>query len=427
LHAPKIRATRPRLAQPLIAALAVAACCGARADEPNPFYIGASQALTYDSNVYRVPSGPSGSYSSTTVAGGIDQLISRQRVYATGSVSYNKYFDQSSLDNTSYVANAGWDWATLERLSGTLNVNLSQSLASLNNNSGSLLLVTTNILNANQASASVRIGGDGMLSLQGWYAYSSVRYSAPQYLSSQSSGTSGSIGIYNRPHVDIRLGLAARLTRSVSPFAIALDTPPDAPQQYESNTENGRNVDLTADWRTSAQTQVNTRLSWTTQTSTASGGNIFSGLTGAFSANYAPTAKLSFSASASRDAGANGSFFNFVGTDPSAPVSGLSNNSRVSALLSLFGAYAATSKITISSSLAYNRSKLVNSLTAGDFNSSDGYIDNYASAALGASYAIARNVQLSCNLAYTSSNVSGDAGYSYTANTVSCLAQVTLR
>jgi len=415
-----------RFALPLLAMLAVAACCSARADEPNPYYIGASQSLTHDSNVYRVPDGPAGNYSSTTLLGGVDQRISRQRVYATGTLSYNKYFDQSALDNTSYVANAGWDWATLEKLSGTLNVNVNQSLANLNNN-GNLLLASNNILNANQASASVRLGGDGLLSLEGFYAYSSLRYSAPQYLSSQSSGSSSSIGVYNRPHADIKLGVAARVTRSVSPYAIALDTPPGTAPEYESNTQDGRNIDLSAEWRTTSQTQVNARLSWTTQTSSASGGNIFSGLTGAFSANYTPTAKLSFNVSASRDAGANGSFFNFVGTDPSAPATGLSNNSRVSALLSLYGAYAATAKVTFSTRLGYNRNKLVNSLTAGDFNSSDGYVEDYGSAALGVSYAAARNVLLSCNLAYQSTRVSGAAGYSYNANTASCLAQVTLR
>jgi hypothetical protein len=233
--------------------------------------------------------------------------------------------------------------------------------------------------------------------------------------------------VYNRPHADIKLGVAARVTRSVSPYAIALDTPPGSPQAYESNIENGRNIDLSAEWRTTAQTQVNARLSWTTQTSSASGGNIFSGLTGAFSGNYAPTAKLSFNVSASRDAGANGSFFNFVGTDPNAPATGLSNNSRVSALLSLYGAYAATSKLTLSSRLGYNRNKLVNSLTAGDFNSSDGYTEDYGSAALGVRYAAARNVLLSCNLAYLSTRVSGAAGYAYTSNVAACLAQVTLR
>lgn len=407
-------------------ALAVSCSGAALADEPNPFYIGVSQALTHDSNVYRVPGGPGGNYSSTTLTGGVDQLISRQRVYASGSVSYNKYFNQSPLDNTSYVANAGWDWATLERLSGSININVNQSLANLNDN-GSQLLATPNILNANQASASVRLGGDGLLSLEGWYAYSSVRYSAPQYLSSQSSGTSGSIGMYVRPHIDIKLGTAVRITRSVSPYAVALDTPPGEPQDYESNTQNGRNVDLTAAWRSSSRTDVNARLSWTSQTSTSSGGPVFSGLTGAVSANYTPTAKLSFGASASRDAGANGSFFNFVGTDPSTPITGLSNNSRTSALFSLYAAYAATSKITLSTRLAYNRNKLVNTVTAGEFDSSNGYIDNYGTASLGAGYAITRNVQLSCNVAYVSSNVSGAAGYSYSANTASCLARVMLK
>ncbi len=40
-----------------------------------------SQGFTHDSNVYRIPSGPSDNYSSTSVFGGFDQPISRQRVF----------------------------------------------------------------------------------------------------------------------------------------------------------------------------------------------------------------------------------------------------------------------------------------------------------------------------------------------------------
>ena len=109
--------------RPTLAALAAcAACCAAWADEPDPYYIGASAGLTHDSNVFRAPNAVSDNHSSVGLLGGFDQKIGRQRVYANANVHYDKYQDQSQLDNTGYGVAAGWDWATIERLSGNFNV-----------------------------------------------------------------------------------------------------------------------------------------------------------------------------------------------------------------------------------------------------------------------------------------------------------------
>ena len=57
-----------------MAALAALAASGsARADEPSPYYIGATQSLTHDSNVYRLSNGSSDTYASTGLVGGFDQ------------------------------------------------------------------------------------------------------------------------------------------------------------------------------------------------------------------------------------------------------------------------------------------------------------------------------------------------------------------
>src|SRR5450631_4768822 len=63
------------------------------APDPNPYYVGVSQGFTHDSNVFRIPSGPSDNFSTTSLLGGFDQPISRQRIFGSGSVSLNRYFD----------------------------------------------------------------------------------------------------------------------------------------------------------------------------------------------------------------------------------------------------------------------------------------------------------------------------------------------
>ena len=64
---------------------------GTVAADPNPYYVGVGQGFTRDSNVYRIPSGPSDTYSSTSLFGGFDQPISRQRVFGRAGVSLNRY------------------------------------------------------------------------------------------------------------------------------------------------------------------------------------------------------------------------------------------------------------------------------------------------------------------------------------------------
>ena len=410
----KIQAHARRTLRPLIAVLAVATVSGARADEPTPYYVGVRQSFTHDSNVYRISGGPADNYSSTGLLGGFDQTISRQRLYASGNVNYNKYRSLGTLDNTSYGVNAGWDWATIETLSGNVNASANQSLATLNNNA-SQPLAARNILKTDQFGTSVRWGGERLLTLDGSYSHSRVRYSAAEYLSSQSSADAASVGAKYRLGADVTVGGALRFTRTESPFAVLL-----APGVYQSNTADGRNLDLTANWRTTPQTGVNARLSWTRQTNSGIGGLNFSGLTGALSANYAPTAKLTFSAALSRDAGSYSSLFNYPGATAGTSTQSLSVNSQTTDLFSLGAGYAATAKISLNAGVQYSRAKLVDA-AGGRQN------DNTRSASFGADYAIARNWQLSCNLAHVSRTLQGNAGYSYTDNTASCSAQYTLR
>ena len=433
MQAHKIHAHARSTLRPLIAVLAVAAASGAWADEPSPYYIGASQSFTHDSNVYRVPNGPADNYSSTGLLGGFDQTISRQRLHAAATVNYNKYRSQSTLDNTSYGVNAGWDWATIDTLTGNVNASANQSLASFNNN-GTQPLAVRNLVKTDQIGTSVRWGGEQLLTLEGTYAHSRVRYSTPDYttptfLSSRSSSDSASAGAYYRLGADLKVGTALRFTRTDSPYAIALTAAPTGPSDYRSNTTNSRDLDLSADWRATEQTGVNARLSWTRQTNTSASALDFSGLTGAVSASFAPTAKLTFNASASRNAGSNSSLFSYVNinTTTGTAISSLNQNSQTTDSYALGVAYAATAKITLNAGVQYNRAKLVSSLALGGTTTSSEHDDNTDSATFGANYAIARNWLLACNLAHLSRKASGGGGFSYSDSTASCSAQFTLR
>jgi len=95
----------------------------------NPWYFGVSETLTHDTNIFRVPNGTSGNISSTSLNGGIYQPFGRQRLSAAGTVSYNKYFGESSLDNTSYDLRGNFDWETVGHLSGNVGLAFGQTLS----------------------------------------------------------------------------------------------------------------------------------------------------------------------------------------------------------------------------------------------------------------------------------------------------------
>ena len=422
------RRTPGMRARSLIVALAATAACSAWAAEPNPYYIGVTQSVAYDSNVFRVPESTvlpasanrSDASAATGLVGGFDQNIGRQRFFGAAKLNLNRYQHNSSLNYTGYGANAGWDWATIEKLSGGFSVDVNQTLANQDNLSTTQPTTARDIVRTEQFATRARWGADGLISLDGAYSHSRVNYS--ENVNAGSTQDSGSLGGTYRAGPKLRLGAGVRLSRSEQAKGIQ-----SAPGVYTANRTNGRNLDLSADWRPIVQSTVNARVSWTNQNNTGLTDRDFSGLTGALSASLAPTAKLSFTTSLSREAGTNASFFNLASAVPGQTISGLSENSQTTNSLSLGASYAATAKISLNAGLQYRSSKLVDQFTAGGAVITANQTDRTRSASLGGNYAIARNWSLGCNLAHMARDVSGRTSYDYSANTASCSAQFVLR
>jgi hypothetical protein len=417
---PRQKLHRPAalFARTLLGALAAAAACGARADDPNPYYLGVSASLAHDSNVYRVPDRVpiltggtrADTYWGAGLVGGFDQAYGRQRFYADANVRNNNYVNNKDLDNVSYGLNAGWDWATIDRLSGGVNVSANQSLATQDNNNTNLPTFARNVVNTEQLAARVRWGGDGALNLDGAYSHSHVGYSLAT--STDSSQDSASVGASYRVGPTLRLGAGLRFSRTTESNA--------------SDSSNGTNLDLSADWRATAQSGLNARLSYTRQTNAGSGGTEFSGLTGALTGTYAPTSKLAFNATVSHDAGSNSTFYNLANSNTGQSVTSLSQNTQTTTAY-LFGAsYAATAKIGVTAGVQYRHNKVDDRVNLQN-TPGDTHDDNTFTASLGTNYAIARNWSLACSLAYMKRDVSGLVPYAYNANTVSCSTQYTLR
>ena len=397
---------------------------------PIPYYVGLSQGLTYDSNVYSVPLGPGDAYSTTSLLGGFDQRIGRQRVFGSANVGVNRYRDQTQLDNTSYHVAAGLDWETLYNLAGNLGVALSRQLVP----PGVTSVVPEQVRNLEQTqsvNATARWGGTSLLTLEATLGYSKIDYSAPAYVASESRAETASLATYYRPGGPLRLGLAARIVDTRSPQAFF----DPANGTYQSNSVKSNNLDFLVDYDVSGLVTTNARLSYTKQTNSASNEPGFSGLTGSLGLTWRATGKTSLTLDAARNAGLQATPFTAYSVVPGASgslqtiaMTGQYQNSQVTDSAGLRLTYSATAKIDAFAGARYVRDRLASTIVAASGNlAAPDTIDSQRTAFIGANYAVARNWSLACNLSHGSRHVSGGAvAYAYNDTTVGCSARYDL-
>jgi hypothetical protein len=395
--------------------------------DPSPYYIGVSQALTHDSNVFRIPNGPSDNYSSTSLLGGFDQPISRQRIFGRASVTANRYQEAQELNNVSYNLLAGAALETINNISGGINLGMNRSLTAPVVSAGSPD-ARRNIADNRSVDARLRYGGASLLTLEGAVGYSSIDYSLPESEPSEAKYRTASVTLYYRPGGPLRLGLALRGTRTKAPRAFLNTTTGET----QGNTQKGTNLDLLVDYDVSGLVSASGRISHTKQTNSALGSDAdFSGLTGSLQVGWRPTGKLAFNLAASREAGYNTTpYTTFVivqtGTAPTlAPVTGLYQNNQVTNSLAAGVTYLATAKITANTGVRYSRAKLVSTFGSSSGNAAAAPTTDVVKAVyIGANYELWRNLSTGCNLTYEKRDVSGNfIGFSYSATTVGCSAQ----
>ena len=373
---------------------------GAAQADPNPYYIGASTSVGYESNVFRLPQAVGDTTYSFGLLGGVDQMIGRQRVYANGAVRDTRFVDLKRLNSTNYNGLAGIDWQTLYDLSGTVSYSVAQSLY---NYGGTSTIISTakNIENRDEIIAKARWGASSLLSLDTSYTRRKVMYSDPAFRSNALNQDGWSVGLTYKPRALLTLGTALRYTQG----------------KYQLSRDFDRyDVDLSGTWVPTGLSTITARLSYGDRKSRSGASALdFRGTTGQLSWVYQPTGKLRFTTSFSRDSGAESGFLNLNGLQ----LSNVGDTSRLTNTVTVNSAYSLTSKIQLSAAvLVSNRSLKTNSLDGND---------TLRTASVGASYAILRNTSLGCNIRRETRSASGQGSYDFRASSVSCSAQITLQ
>lgn len=419
------RHARPpaRQRQTTLLALLLAGLCPLAGAETSPWYLGASQAFAYDSNLYRIDENvqPTGAYSrsdtisTTSLVGGIDQPIGRQRVFGSATVGYNRYSNNDYLNNTSYSMTAGLDWSTVERFSGNVNLSASQNQRRFNlDTTPGQAETRKNNESVEQIDAVVRTGVVTRLTLEAGLGYRQVGYSADEYANSEYDQTSGSLGVRYRPGI-ATFGASYRHAQSNYKETSTL--------QVNDNTRDS--LDLTVSWPASAVSNVYLRLSPTQVRYDDFTDRDFTGVTGALSWDWRPTGKLKVGTRLVYDLGQDSAFERF-GT--SASPTGINTTARTTTDFRLNADYEATAKINLTAALGASHRSLDQGtdpfcLSTGTCTGSD----NTTTFSLGARWTPLRSTQVGCSLGRDQRSAKGGLTQDYNANTVSCYGQFTLQ
>ncbi|WP_280152726.1 hypothetical protein [Piscinibacter sp. XHJ-5] len=393
-----------------VAASLAAACMGAQAQQ-QPWYVGAAQAFTHDSNVFRRPGAEqSDTISSTSLFGGLNLTPGRQRVYLNGRISDNRYSELKQLNNTSHSLTTGLEWQTIEHLSGSLRYNSRQAL---NDYTVVGSPEVKNVEKAQAASASVRWGVTSALGIEGNVEKRKIDYSVSD--ERDTTQDVASLGVRWGGGGQLALGVTARASKSETPLYRPL-LPESIFGQVllgplEPDEGDRRDLDFTATWTPSGLSTISGRISLTKDDHTAPSRSDFSGVTGAVTWDYQPTGKTKIRASLVRDTGNEASFLSLTQIG----LSGLrTDNNRLNWVALLGADWEATAKILVNGTVRYIRGTL-DTVTGTSFNSNTSRLD------LGARYLATRTITLGCNVAYEQ----GSSG-SFRGNTAGCYGQIVI-
>ncbi len=383
----------------LAAALALSWAGSAQAD-PNPYYIGASTSVGYDSNVFRLPKATGDTNYSLGVVGGIDQPIGRQRLYANGTLSEARFVDLKQLNYTNYSFLGGIDWQTVYSLSGTVSFSSKQSLYNFGGYS-TIQSTAKNLERRDETIVRARYGAASLLSLDTSYIHRKQSYSDPAYRINELNQDTVSAGLTYRPRASLTLGTALRYTQG----------------RYQRSRNFDRyDIDLTGTWVPTGLSTLNGRLSFGKRKARSAVSELdFTGTTGQLNWSYQPTGKLRFTTSFIRDTGAESSFINADAQQAGGP----GDNSQFTNSLALNSAYSLTSKIQLNAGVRLVRRSLAFGSLKGN--------DTVRSGSLGFSYAVLRHGTLGCSFQRETRSASSSVSFDYRSSAVSCSAQVSLQ
>lgn len=403
----------PVLRCSLICALALGAT--AAHSQSSPFYVGIAQAVSHESNLFRLADGVatpatvkkrSDTVSTTSLVAGIDQPISRQRLRGNVVLRTSQYASNSSLNSEGYSLDLGLDWQTINRISGTLGVGSQSNQRRFDPNETN---VGKNIETGNQVSAVARMGVVTPLTLEAGLNWNEVNYSAATYQRAEYSQTGVSLG------ATYRLGGATTVGATLRSSRTSYNSPGD--------DRDRTGLDLTVNWVPSGLTTLYGRLGYSRIDAKLPGISDFNGLTGEIRGGWQATGKIRLNGLLMHDTGQNSSFLSLADTRLTS-----TDYSTTTTRLQLTADYAMSAKVSMVAGVGLTHRALNNS----QFNLIFGSValtgsDDTTVLNLGARWRPTRGIQLGCDLVHEQRRASSSLSLPYSNNAFSCSGQLTIQ
>ncbi len=393
------------------------------AAETNPYYIGVAQTLQHSDNLLRLAEGeatPAGYarsdvVSSTPLLAGLDQTWGRQRLFGNGTLRDNRYRHNDLFNNRSFNVDAGLDWATVERLSGTVKLSANRSLARFNTDEFGLL-TKPNTENTRLLDAVARLGVTTVWTLEAGFRHERLDYSASEYLSRNMRQDQWTAGLRYSPSSDLRLGLGLRSGRGENPdYLLQADGTRLADEFQRSD------VDLSLGWTASAVSTLEARVSRTRIDHERATDRSFHRTTGLLRWRWQPSGKLRLNTELARDTGLDNYFL--LGSAQSQSV----DYSRISSTLRVRADWAATAKLGAYLQGAHTRRELENTAPAFTGLAAQTGEDRTTRWALGLTWAPLRPLQMSCELSRDQRRSDGRLSRDYSDPAGFCSLQFVLQ
>ena len=396
-----------RLARFTLTCIAALACAGAFGQEPNPYYVGASQGFTRESNLFRVQQGQAATtdtISASSLLAGLDQPIGRQRLFADAALRAVRYSNNKQLDHTGGTLLAGLDWSAADAFSGRLSLSGEQTVARYGADFGFVDTGTRVVQTSKELVLRGQYGLVSLLSIEAGLVRRKLDFSVES--GNQFEQDAVSTGLKYRPSGALTLGVAVRRTDGSYPFT-GLTGGGTGPDDFKRN-----DLDLSAVWVATGASTITARLSYTSEKHTGLRVRDVSGATGAVAWNYRPTANLNLTTDYIRDTAAESSF----NPDAAGGVTPIVNSNPLSTTWQLRGDYDVTAKIQLQALARHFKRELVN--TVGDTGK-----DTLVEARLGVTWAALRSLQLGCSVSREKRDSTTPLSTSYSAAVGRCLAQ----
>ena len=409
-----------------MAVLVALACTSlGAAAQSSPYSIGASQTFSHESNLLRlttIQTTPAGysqgdTVSSTALLAGFDQGFGRQRASANLALRANRYSNNSLFNNTSYSANTGLAWQTIERLSGTLTASANRNLQLLNTQelgfSSRRNLESVETLGA---SASLGLVTEYTLELNGGHRQARNSLQEPNVQAREFQQDNVSLGVRWRPRAATTLGLALGTTQGRYPKFRA-----NAAGGFDADRFKRTDIELSATLAPAGANTVEAHISSGQTRYDLNEQRNFSGITGSLAWAWQPTGKLRLNTSLSRDTGQD-SYATAVFNVPAT-----SDYSRVTSSLRTTLNYDYSAKVSFVTSLIYYDRTLVRTIANPFLPLNAQGKERTTTLSLGARWAPLRFAQFGCDINRENRNGSGELTSDLRANSFSCFGQINLQ